>query len=186
MKTNHVLPTLTLWQPWASLLVAGLKTIETRSWSTDVTGPIWIHASKATPQDARELVFDESWFWWAFGKLGVDPERWYEELPKGGIVGSVNICRVCEVRFANEYLHPTKPDEDLWKLSPQEWVFGNYEQGRFAWKTSGPAMFVKPDGGFEKVECAGRQKLWTPSSEVNEMAWALLESAMVSSDEVSV
>lgn len=35
---------LTLWQPWASLIAAGVKTIETRSWRTSYRGPVAIHA----------------------------------------------------------------------------------------------------------------------------------------------
>ena len=37
---------LTLWQPWASLVALGVKTIETRSWSTTYRGPLAIHAAK--------------------------------------------------------------------------------------------------------------------------------------------
>ena len=36
--------TLTVRQPWASLIAAGVKTIETRSWSTKYRGPLAIHA----------------------------------------------------------------------------------------------------------------------------------------------
>lgn len=36
---------LTLWQPWASLVALGVKTIETRSWSTGYRGPLAIHAA---------------------------------------------------------------------------------------------------------------------------------------------
>lgn len=39
---------LTLWQPWASLVALGVKTIETRSWSTSYRGPLAIHAAKTT------------------------------------------------------------------------------------------------------------------------------------------
>ena len=35
---------LTLHQPWASLIALGVKTIETRSWSTPYRGPLAIHA----------------------------------------------------------------------------------------------------------------------------------------------
>lgn len=35
---------LTVRQPWASLIAAGVKTIETRSWSTRYRGPLAIHA----------------------------------------------------------------------------------------------------------------------------------------------
>lgn len=37
---------LSVKQPWASLIVSGLKDIENRSWSTNYRGPILIHASK--------------------------------------------------------------------------------------------------------------------------------------------
>ncbi len=41
---------LTIRQPWASLIAAGVKTIETRSWSTRYRGPLAIHAGKHKPQ----------------------------------------------------------------------------------------------------------------------------------------
>ncbi len=37
---------LSLLQPWATLVVIGVKQIETRSWSTAYRGPLLIHASK--------------------------------------------------------------------------------------------------------------------------------------------
>lgn len=43
---------LTLHQPWASLIALGVKTIETRSWSTKYRGRIAIHAG-ATPVGRR-------------------------------------------------------------------------------------------------------------------------------------
>jgi hypothetical protein len=45
---------LTLWQPWASLVALGVKSIETRSWSTSYRGPLAVHAAKRKPeQDLR-------------------------------------------------------------------------------------------------------------------------------------
>lgn len=40
---------LTLRQPWASLVALGVKTIETRSWSTKYRGPLAIHAGAKRP-----------------------------------------------------------------------------------------------------------------------------------------
>lgn len=52
---------LTLWQPWASLVALGVKTIETRSWSTSHRGPLAIHASKH-PISEKHVVGDwEAW-----------------------------------------------------------------------------------------------------------------------------
>lgn len=49
---------LSLRQPWAALVVLGLKTIEIRRWPTDRRGPILIHASSVAddrPEVWRDL-----------------------------------------------------------------------------------------------------------------------------------
>jgi hypothetical protein len=43
---------LSIRQPWATLLVCGLKSVEVRAWPTDRRGKILIHASR-TPDDRR-------------------------------------------------------------------------------------------------------------------------------------
>lgn len=54
---------LTLWQPWASLVALGIKTIETRSWSTQYRGPLAIHAAKRKPDVdmGEDGPFGELW-----------------------------------------------------------------------------------------------------------------------------
>ncbi|KAE8779152.1 nuclear pore complex protein NUP98B [Hordeum vulgare] len=42
-------PCLTRHQPWASLLVHGIKRVEGRSWPSPVTGRLWIHAASKVP-----------------------------------------------------------------------------------------------------------------------------------------
>ena len=44
---------LSIKQPWAALIVAGLKSIEVRTWPTRRQGPVLIHASKI-PDDRPE------------------------------------------------------------------------------------------------------------------------------------
>lgn len=41
---------ITLHQPWASLVALGVKSIETRSWSTNYRGPLAVHASLRRPE----------------------------------------------------------------------------------------------------------------------------------------
>lgn len=47
---------LTLHQPWASLVALGVKTIETRSWSTAYRGPLAIHAAATMPSYDKRYV----------------------------------------------------------------------------------------------------------------------------------
>ena len=45
---------LTIRQPWASLIALGVKTIETRSWSTKYRGPLLVHAGLWDPHKNRQ------------------------------------------------------------------------------------------------------------------------------------
>jgi hypothetical protein len=64
---------LTVRQPWASLIVAGLKDVENRSWSTKYRGRLGIHAAMRFDQGAID----------AHGHLLDD------DLPLGALLGSI-------------------------------------------------------------------------------------------------
>lgn len=42
---------ISVWQPWADLIVHGLKDIENREWPTEHRGPILIHAGERFVED---------------------------------------------------------------------------------------------------------------------------------------
>ena len=87
-------------QPWASLILKAKKDIENRSWPTNLRGRVLIHAAKGmTIQEHEDAI------WFAIGAIkahAVGAESTtkvtlrdlgfaYEELPRGGIIGSVEI-----------------------------------------------------------------------------------------------
>jgi activating signal cointegrator 1 len=43
---------LSLWKPWASLIVIGAKRFATRHWETSYRGPLLIHAAKRSRRDS--------------------------------------------------------------------------------------------------------------------------------------
>ena len=69
---------LSLWQPWAWLVVAGHKDIENRTWTTRFRGRIYIHAAKRKPPRYAQ--------YWAIGGKDIPTD-----LPRGCIVGEVDI-----------------------------------------------------------------------------------------------
>ena len=81
---------LSLKQPWASLVVAGRKSIEVRSWPTPRRGPILIHAARIP--DARA----EAWAW-------VPPELMAATKVVGGIIGAAEITGCLEYRDADAF-----------------------------------------------------------------------------------
>lgn len=59
---------LSMHQPWASLLVYGIKTHEGREWPTSYRGRLWIHAASTPPADIPSVEAHYS----QFMKKGVD------------------------------------------------------------------------------------------------------------------
>lgn len=47
---------LSVRQPWAFLLVSGIKNVENRTWRTDYTGPLLIHAGKSWDHKGYAII----------------------------------------------------------------------------------------------------------------------------------
>ena len=89
---------LSIRQPWASLIVLGLKDIENRTWATRQRGTILVHASKGMTrtehEDAIEFALDAipQMKGHAFaGKTLAELGFAFDALPRGGIIGTVEI-----------------------------------------------------------------------------------------------
>jgi len=119
--------TLSLLQPWASLVVMGVKKIETRSWKTDYRGPLLIHASlgKKGSLLSAEAPFKK------FIKA-------FKSLPFGSVIGVVLLEDVVPVE------HLLLSDHELASLTMEEKAFGDYSKGRYAWLLTDPKIFDHP------------------------------------------
>lgn len=140
---------ISLWQPWASLLVLGSKTIETRSCPTHYRGPLLIHAAKR--KNISELIYYGSC--WAFhaafhpiggsgmGKNGVG----LYDLPFGAIIGQVDLvdCRPTG-SFTGDELDTLRYPPGVTHMSWTERVLGNFERGRYGWVMANPKVFETP------------------------------------------
>jgi len=128
---------LTLYQPWASLVVMAEKKIETRSWYTQYRGVLAIHAGRTAP------VFDLRPFMPVLKRAGLT----VDELPLGMIIG---FCDLVDVRPVED-LPKSMMTRDL--LTKQERAFGNYSAGRYGWILEN-ARQIKP------IAARGMQRLW--------------------------
>ena len=132
---------LSLWQPWASFVAEGHKTIETRSWSTRYRGELLICAAKKTGSKLRgERVFLEE----ALGVKLVD-----KKIPLGQAVAIVDLVDCRSITY-------TLIDS----ISPKEYVLGNYEIGRYAW-------ILENIRKIEPFPVIGRQGLFNVNIEGN-------------------
>lgn len=127
---------LSLWQPWASLIAAGVKRHETRHWSTAYRGPLAIHASKTLDlAGAPEELCIALW-----------GPSWSRQLPLGAMVAIGELKRCGPAMDAAPRL--TRADRES----------GNYAPGRFAWAIDGVRPLAEP------ISTLGRQGLfnWVP------------------------
>lgn len=126
---------LTLWQPWATLLVYGFKKIETRpsftSWTINA-GTYLIHAARK----------------WSVELDAISKQPPFKEVLKGlpiitgAIIGSIDVvdCYSIMISYEDEI---NLVGYDI-ELSENEIAFGDYREGRYAWICESPKVLIKP------------------------------------------
>lgn len=72
---------LSIRQPWAWLIVNGLKDVENRTWKTDFRGRFLVHAG---------YIFDESGYLYVCREMRIRLPG-PDEMERGGIVGTADI-----------------------------------------------------------------------------------------------
>ena len=98
---------LSIREPYASLILSGVKKIETRSWKTNYRGELYIHASLGKSSPSPEVM-----------KLVLYTNPGYI-LCKAMLVDCVYMTK--------EYVEQMKKD------NPIEYLCGDYQEGRYAW-----------------------------------------------------
>jgi hypothetical protein len=131
---------LSLMQPFATLIMLGVKRYETRTWRSKFCGKLAIHASSRFPEAARALCRQEP-FRSLLLRAGYHHPA---DLPTGAILGTA---RLEECVLAATVLQSLQDH-------PAERAFGDFGKGRWAWKLSDPTP-------FERIQpCRGRLGLF--------------------------
>jgi hypothetical protein len=162
---------LTLWQPWASLVALGVKTIETRSWSTSYRGPLAIHAAK-TDLHLNVKRCDGADHGRALA--AAVKANGFARLPLGAIVATCKLVDVVPFVHVSETRggRPGFPAVTVAHLRDGRWtavvhdgtgwtaavdeqaLYGDFTPGRFAWLLSDVQALDEP------VPATGHQGLW--------------------------
>lgn len=145
---------ITLYQPWATLLILGVKRFETRCWTTKIRGEIAIHA--AQNQKHLNKLLDEfrssnqiaTLHPWARNIAEVLMENKHlisgadlkSFFPTGCVLGTAEIA----------HIYAEQPPA----LSERERLLGEYGVGRFAWEMTNIVRLPTP------IAATGRQRLW--------------------------
>ena len=141
---------ISLYQPWASAIPAGLKTIETRGWPAPHSAINRLIAICAAKRNTWEELG-----WWdfnvrpnpgylaAFKRLGIAS---YEDLPRGKIVATALLVHCAPTDL---------PPPTHLRGGPHDPEWGDFSAGRFAWFLRD----IQPI--FPPVDVIGRQGLFT-------------------------
>jgi len=109
--------TISLTQPWASLVIDGRKKVETRGWRTSYRGLLAIHAT-------REIDV-----------LACRGFRMSEDLPTRSILGAVMLVDVLQFGAI--------ADSER-RFGALEMSYGDFEPGRYGWVLKDPYKFAAP------------------------------------------
>lgn len=137
-----IIKAISLWEPWASLMRCGAKTIETRSWYTAYRGPLLICGAKRWGLEQNLFLYSRG----VQRALGWNEPRHFitaQEMLSGKAACVVDLvdCR---------------PTESFALRRHQRWPelhFGNFDPGRYGWVT-------KNRRTFEPFPVVGRQGLF--------------------------
>ncbi len=127
---------ISLWQPYATAIAAGLKTYETRSWRTCYRGELAIHAAKKWGRDEQDVIA------FLMRKHPQLIELWASAFPLGKVVCIVDLVAI---HRAEEIRHC---------ISPLERSLGDYADYRFAWEVKLIERFEEP------IPASGHQGFW--------------------------
>lgn len=113
-EPNEKSMAISIHQPWATLIVLGLKSVEVRKWSTSYRGRLFVHASKQIDHMALK-------------RFPVD------NLSLGCLVGTVELAKI-------EPLTRELWDE----LADEHLDLGPFREGLFAWHFTSPRPLREP------------------------------------------
>lgn len=96
-RGNYKNPCLTMHQPWASLLVHGIKRIEGRSWPAPIRGRLWIHAASKVPDEATIKAM-EAFYQEIYTLDGITDIQFPQHYPVSRLIGCVDVvgCVSCD------------------------------------------------------------------------------------------
>ena len=134
---------LTIWQPWASMVAAGIKENETRGYPISYRGPIAIHAGKKSVHEVWSRYIDRETREVICRLLNITDQAGLGVFPLGCVLATANLVDCIEI---TPYYIST--------LTQDELALGDYTIGRYAWKLADVKQFPNP------IPAKGQQGLW--------------------------
>jgi hypothetical protein len=124
---------ISVWNPFATLLVKGFKVFETRSWpppASLIGQRIGIASTKTIRPEQRAYLSDEN-FQAYYDRLGLPGS--IEEMSNGYMLGTVQLDSF-----------EIMTEEFMEDVSGEEQMYGHWAVGNYAWRVIKPKEFAHP------------------------------------------
>lgn len=147
--------TITLTQPYASLIAIGAKKIETRSRKTSYRGRLAIHAGKGPGSLGWMQMYHLCQHVEPFKSVLNLSGHPADALPLGAIIATCELIDCQPIVDGQTSFGCHTNDHDYWyELTDQERAFGDYTPGRYAWIIADLRTLYIP------IPAKGAQGLW--------------------------
>lgn len=142
---------ITIIQPWATLIALGEKKFETRGWKTHYRGPIAIHAGKQKDYETCMMLANRY------------PDIWHKVTPMsfGAVIATAQLVGCYRIYDTiDNGVHIVRCPDDQYDfdkvhyISQKEKSFGWYDEGRYAWELTDVRQLPEP------IPAKGMQRLW--------------------------
>ncbi|EXB93183.1 hypothetical protein L484_024521 [Morus notabilis] len=147
---NYTNPCLTMHQPWASLLVYGIKRVEGRSWPAPFRGRLWIHAASKVPDEATIKAM-EDFYREIYAVNGITDVQFPEHYPVSRLLGCVEMVGCLE-----------REELAAWEMVPEGVRLE--AQTDFCWLCEQPQKLLIP------FEMRGYQRIYNLEKKIYESA----------------
>lgn len=156
---------LTLWQPWASLIAHGVKTIETRSWAP----PLSLVGQRIAIHAAARRVDSKDRLWNRLAADALSLDSYYvsaetsmrNNLPRGQVLCTARLTGAWQVAFhdpcGGEDGVPYAMCDDARGGVPTD-PWGDFSVGRWLWFLDDIHVFDEP------IPARGGQRIWNWTS----------------------
>lgn len=139
---------ITIKQPWASLIVHGIKDIENRNWRTNHRGRVLIHAAGS---HGRKFSVDLTDAQTKAAFATIAGETMFGNMPFGSIIGSVEIVD-CVINYPSIWAEKT--ENYTFGMNPKIHENITGKKVVYNWVLANPILFPEP------IPAKGKLSLW--------------------------
>lgn len=153
INQKSIMKAISIKQPWASLIVHGIKDIENRTWACPkkyIGQRVLIHASKASWTWHRVINYFTKPMRDIFIKIGYNG-AWLRGLPTGAIIGSVQIVD-CVINHPSVWAEKTENYTIGMNPKLHEDISG--KRVVYNWVLANPVLFENP------IPAKGKLSFW--------------------------